>query len=209
MAATRAKTLSHPEVARAIEQDLIYALVTCLTGARVQEERASKCRHALIMSRFEEVLTEHLIISRPLSMQDLCELTGVAGRTLGWCCREFLGISPSRYILRRRLMEVRATLRNADPDMVNVTEVARRHGFTQLGRFAGAYRAVFGESPSTTLNASRKYVFRTRKFSRKGVWRGSGGTQTYRYRVTNSVHRYYASAAIGYPLLPVVVQNSE
>jgi AraC-like DNA-binding protein len=43
------------------------------------------------------------------------------------------------------------TLRNADPDIVNVTEVARRYGFTQLGRFAGVYRAVFGESPSTTL----------------------------------------------------------
>jgi AraC-like DNA-binding protein len=48
-------------------------------------------------------------------------------------------------------MQVRGALRNADPDMVTVTEIARRYGFTQFGRFAGAYRAVFGESPSTTL----------------------------------------------------------
>ena len=149
LAETKPKNLWHPEVARAIEQDLIYALLTCLTAARVREERASKRHHALIMSRFEEVLTEHL--TRPLSVPNLCELTGVVGRTLGWCCREFLGISPSRYMLRRRLMQVRGALRNADPDMVTVTEIARRYGFTQFGRFAGAYRAVFGESPSTTL----------------------------------------------------------
>jgi hypothetical protein len=31
----------------------------------------------------------------------------------------------------------------------------------------------------------------------------------YRYRVTNGVHRYYASAAIGYPGVPVVIQDSD
>jgi len=34
---------------------------------------------------------------------------------------------------------------------VNVAEVARRFGFAELGRFAGTYRATFGETPSTTL----------------------------------------------------------
>ena len=32
-----------------------------------------------------------------------------------------------------------------------VAEVADRFGFTHLGRFAGTYRATFGEAPSTTL----------------------------------------------------------
>jgi AraC-like DNA-binding protein len=46
---------------------------------------------------------------------------------------------------------VREALRHADPAKANVSDIARRNGFPQLGRFAAQYRAVFGEAPSTTL----------------------------------------------------------
>jgi len=75
----------------------------------------------------------------------------VSDRTLRSSCAEFLGMSPTQYVLLRRLKEVRRVLRDADPDMVNVREVAHRFGFAELGRFAGRYRATFGETPSTTL----------------------------------------------------------
>lgn len=149
LAETRPKILAHPEVARAIEQDLIHALVTCLTATKVKEDGTAIRHHARIMIRFEEVLAEHL--GRPLRMPELCELIGVTDRTLRSCCAEFLGVSPRRYVLLRRLMQVRTALRDTDPKIVNVAELARRYGFTQPGRFAGAYQAVFGETPSTTL----------------------------------------------------------
>jgi len=149
LAETRPRILAHPEVARAVEQGLIHALVTCLTAAKVDEHGTAKRHHARIMIRFEEVLAEHL--SRPLHMPDLCELIGVTDRTLRSCCAEFLGISPSQYVLLRRLKQVRIALRDADPDTANVAELARRFGFTEPGRFAGVYRAAFGETPSTTL----------------------------------------------------------
>jgi transcriptional regulator GlxA family with amidase domain len=101
------------------------------------------------MIRFEEVLAEHL--SQRLHMPELCELIGVTDRTLRSCCGEFLGISPSRYVMLRRLKQVNLALRNADASMANVAELARHFGFTELGRFAGAYQAIFGEDPSTTL----------------------------------------------------------
>jgi hypothetical protein len=31
----------------------------------------------------------------------------------------------------------------------------------------------------------------------------------YRYRVTNGVHRYYASAAVGYTRLPILIQETD
>jgi transcriptional regulator GlxA family with amidase domain len=60
-------------------------------------------------------------------------------------------MSPARYVLLRRLKEVRRALRDADPDLVKVAEVAHRFCFTELGRFGGTYQATFGEAPSTTL----------------------------------------------------------
>ena len=54
-------------------------------------------------------------------------------------------------VRRLRLDGVRAELIRADPWQVSVSEVAYRWGFTHLGRFAGAYRARYGESPSQTL----------------------------------------------------------
>ena len=80
---------------------------------------------------------------------------GVPERTLRACCTEFLGMSPSRYHLLRRLNLARSALRRADPETTSVAEIARNHQFLELGRFAVAYRTVFGEVPSSTLRSRR------------------------------------------------------
>jgi AraC-like DNA-binding protein len=149
LAETKPKLLAHTEVARAIEQDLIQTLVACLTAASVQADGRTKGRHASIMIRFEEVLAEHL--SEPLLMTELCELTGVTERTLRSCCAEFLGMSPVRYVLLRRLRRARVALRDAAPDGANLLELLRGLGFAELGLFEAAYGAAFGETPLTTL----------------------------------------------------------
>jgi len=160
LAETKPKLLAHPEVARAIEQDLILALVTCLTAAKVVEDGAARRHHTRIMVRFEEVLADHP--NRQLHLPELCALIGVSERTLRSCCAEFLGISPSRYMLLRRLQAARIALRDGDPTAANVAEIARGRGFTELGRFAVAYRTAFGEPPSTTLRrAPGLGIFRT------------------------------------------------
>jgi AraC-like DNA-binding protein len=68
-------------------------------------------------------------------------------------------MNPTTYGRLRRLNLVRATLRRADPATVTVAEVARRYGFSELGRFATTYRSVFGEVPSTTLRTGRSTNF--------------------------------------------------
>src|SRR6516225_221333 len=66
VAETKSKILSHSEVAQAMEQGLIEALVTCLTTASGRTGGYARRHHARIMVRFEEVLAEHL--GRPLRM---------------------------------------------------------------------------------------------------------------------------------------------
>ena len=105
------------------------------------------------MIRLEEVLAEHL--GEPLPTTELCEPNGVTERTLRSCCAEFLGMSPIRYVLLRRLSRARVALRDADSDGANLLEFVRRFGFTELGRFEAAYRAAFGAL--TTLQRAPGY----------------------------------------------------
>ena len=149
LAETKPKLLAHTEVARAIEQGLIQTLVACLTTTSMRADGAIKRRHASIMIRFEEVLAEHL--GEPLHMIELCELIGVTEWTLRSCCAEFLGMSPVRYVLLRRLARARVVLRDAASDGANLLELVRGLGFAELGLFEAAYGATFGETPLTTL----------------------------------------------------------
>ncbi len=149
LAETKPKLLAHTEVARAIEQGLIQTLVACLTAASMRTEGRTKRRHARIMIRFEEVLAERL--GEHLDMTELCERIAVTERTLRSCCAEFLGMSPIRYVLLRRLSRARVALRDADSDGANLLELVRGFGFAELERFQAAYQAAFSETPLATL----------------------------------------------------------
>lgn len=141
--------IEHPEIARALEQDMIHAIVHCLTADEADDNSRARHHHAALMVRFEETLGKR--IDRKLSMPKLCAEVGVAQRTLRMCCAEFLGVSPSRYFLLQRLNKARAELRRANPSKASVAEVARNHHFLELGRFSVTYRTTFGELPSVTL----------------------------------------------------------
>jgi AraC-like DNA-binding protein len=152
LAEKRHKLIANPEVARALEQELLHALVNCLTADDINGNLETRQHHADIMVRFEDELTTH--IGRQLSIPQLCADIGVPERTLRMCCAEFLGISPTRYFLLRRLNMARSALRCADPANASVAEIARSYQFQELGRFAVTYRSTFGEMPSATLRRS-------------------------------------------------------
>jgi AraC-like DNA-binding protein len=152
LAEARHDLITNPEVARALEQELLYALVRCLMADEVEKSKR-RGHHADIMVRFEDALAGHT--DPHLSVPALCATIGVPERTLRACCSEFLGMSPTRYHLLRRLNLARSSLQRADPDKTSVAEIARNHHFLEPGRFAVAYRSVFGEMPSTTLRHSR------------------------------------------------------
>jgi AraC-like DNA-binding protein len=149
LAETNDGSTGHPRIRQGLEQELCHAVVDCISANDNKQDLKNGERHADIMVRFEGAIA--IYAERQPSLAELCAAIGVAERTLRVCCAEFLGLSPTRYILLRRLNMARSALRRADPATATVAEIARSFQFSELGRFAVAYRRIFGEMPSITL----------------------------------------------------------
>jgi len=149
IARTTPTILSSPHAVRGLEAAIVEAMFACLAAANFPRDRLAWRRQSEILRRFQEVVEAHP--DEPLYLADICKAVAVNERTLLLCCQEHLGVSPKRFLMLRRLHRVRRDLRRLSPEAASVTDVATRHGFWELGRFAGYYQRTFGETPSVTL----------------------------------------------------------
>ena len=94
-------------------------------------------------------------LDRAITIADLVEATGVAGRSLFIHFKQFKGVSPMRYARNARLSKVHQALLRAEA-AASVTDIAMSLGFTHMGRFSVTYRRHFGESPSETLRGRKQ-----------------------------------------------------
>jgi AraC-like DNA-binding protein len=143
------EVLELPEVLRALENELIHVMVRCLADCAGIKTTTGGRRHAAIVARFEDFLAANP--DRPLYPTEICAALGVAERTLRASCEEHLGMGPIRFLNLRRMHLAHRALLHADPSKSTVTSMVTNHGFWELGRFSVAYRELFGESPSETL----------------------------------------------------------
>jgi AraC-like DNA-binding protein len=150
----RPDPLADDAAAHGLEQQLIHALIKCLSSATVHRETPAARRHRDLLARFEDLLAAGSL--RP--MADLAAGLGVSERLLRACCVVHLGMSPARYRQRHALQRVRRELRRADPAATTVAATAAQYGYADPGRFAARYRAVYGELPSATLRRSARGV---------------------------------------------------
>ena len=146
IAETHLDHIGHPEVARALDQDLIWAFVTCLTVGKSLDGPAAGRPQSELMARFEALLAarHHHLLRTP----DACRALGVSERTLRTSCSEVLGMSPDRYQRLRRLKLVRQELLRARPAEGSVAEVVGRYGFADFDDFVTEYRNAHSETPS-------------------------------------------------------------
>ena len=128
-------------------------MVDCLAGAEVEDDRAARRQHALILRRFNRAMQEQP--QQALYIPELCRSIGVSERTLRVCCEEQLGMSPKRFLLLRRMSLARQALREPSRRWFKVVPVAKGRGprgaewppgvkRTQRGRDLFAHRGIAG-----------------------------------------------------------------
>ncbi|NIJ04504.1 AraC family transcriptional regulator [Frigoribacterium faeni] len=93
----------------------------------------------------------HAYVDQAITSRDIAAAADMHPRTLQLQMSEHLGSSPTNYVRTVRLDRARLDLLAGEPGTTLVSEVARRWGFGNLGRFSAAYAARFGEYPRDTL----------------------------------------------------------
>lgn len=84
------------------------------------------------------------------SIERLSSDMGISARSLEREFKDQLGLSPKQAVLRYRFAKARKLLLT-DDSIEFVHQAAGQAGFSQIDRFAGQYRRLFGELPSETI----------------------------------------------------------
>jgi AraC family ethanolamine operon transcriptional activator len=140
--------VEHP--ARGIEQcelegNLVSAVVAALAAdARVPDAEGTGLS---VYRTAREFLRESM--GEPVSLADLCRIADASESTLRRAFRRQAGVSPTAFLRAQRLAHARRLLKGRL--VRSVSDAALQSGFTELGRFAGHYRTMFGELPSKTF----------------------------------------------------------
>jgi len=162
----RSRPVTDPEAAHGLEQQLIHLLVGCLSAKPPGSAAVTAHRAADVMARFEA-----LTRNQPeggLSMPRIKAALDVSDRFLRKCCAEHLGMSPLAYLRLYRMQLANLTLRQGAASIVRVADVAKRFGFHHLGRFAGIYRGLYGETPYETLQRAADRGLPDIRWSKRG-----------------------------------------
>jgi hypothetical protein len=98
----RSRALANDEALRGLEQQLIDALVECLSARSVDEETEAARQHRDILVRFEDLAKDQPV----LDIAETCGVLRVSERMLRRCCEEQLGMEPVDYAALRRARSV-------------------------------------------------------------------------------------------------------
>ncbi|MHA7777657.1 helix-turn-helix transcriptional regulator [Roseibium sp. M-1] len=105
--------------------------------------------HGRIVAKARAYIDAHL--HRPLTIEKIQENSGTSRRTLYRAFADILDETPQSYTRKLRLHRLRQDLAKRSERQCTIAIVANDWGVTELGRFAGWYRNLFGELPSETL----------------------------------------------------------
>lgn len=146
-----AAILSHPTAQKTIHSALLGHICDS-----VQTASDMPAPHLTYQARKAVVdRARHHVLSKPyepVTIAELCEVLHVSRRTIQYCFQEVLNTNPIQYLRTMRLNCVRRELRDRNPAVTQIQDIAARWGFWHLSHFARDYRIMFGELPSDTLH---------------------------------------------------------
>lgn len=138
----------------AVSQDEVDGLRAEFDGAFAAPARRVRAEGRAMRVASAAVAYLEAAQGRAVFSEEIAAAAGVSPRFVNQCFDAVFGMSVHRYLRLRRLAEARRRLM-AGGDGLLVKQVALDLGLWHFGRFARAYQAQFGETPSRTLGGGR------------------------------------------------------
>lgn len=133
-------------------RSLITALLHTMPSTFTEHPAGSSSTGAVTAPVRRAVAFIDAHLAEPIGVAEIAAAARLSPRGLQAAFRRALDTTPTAYLHTVRLAAAHTDLLQADPtDGATVAAIAARWGFAHRGRFAAAYRRVYGESPATTL----------------------------------------------------------
>ncbi|HEY2106556.1 MAG TPA: AraC family transcriptional regulator [Candidatus Binataceae bacterium] len=149
LSAIKAGSPDLPHVKHSIDRALCRMMVQMLLGEASEIRRAEIVRIQGVLKRVHYFMADHL--GGAVSLEQLCQATGVDRETLLSVFRNCLGLDPVQFLKVSRLNQVHRALRRADPAIIAVADIARAWGFSNRRAFTREFTQWFGKSPTEVL----------------------------------------------------------
>jgi len=138
-------------LSRSLRDCLLEIIVRTFDRKCAWDQVAPRHLNSMRITRVCEEYAESLRY-HDTSLANLCAAAGMSERRVRQAFYECYGMSPTAMLRIAALRRVRRSLLRGPPTRDTVSRAASDFGFWHLGRFAGQYRALFGESPSETVS---------------------------------------------------------
>jgi transcriptional regulator GlxA family with amidase domain len=150
-----------------LSNEIEHALLANLFAAIGNGDTSSRVVRPAISNSLDRIHSQAVAFFRmqdglDVNVEHLCRAIDATERSLLRAFHKFFGIGPAQYMKLRRLNRVHRELLAPDCKDATVTGVMTTCGVTEFGRFAGTYRALFGETPSETLKRKLETAGRMR-----------------------------------------------
>lgn len=126
--------------------ELILKSIANIAGELPKQQTASR---EIAFSNSLAYIHRHL--DQEITTSNICSVVEISERNLRYIFKDIIGLSPMKYVKFVKLNKVRKDIRNAKKN-IDIGTIAGKWGFSHAGRFAAAYKKLFGEYP----NESRK-----------------------------------------------------
>ena len=119
----------------------------------VYVEESQKLRQKFQIKKARDLL--HESIATPMSISELTKELSISERLLHHAFKLNYGMTPQKYLLALRMHHVKQVLLLSDPETTSISSVIEKYNFFHHSTFSQAYKQMFGELPSQTLQRSR------------------------------------------------------
>ena len=147
---------TEPVASMTLEQELALCLTRILEHSTMPSITRRVTRppvpRSRIIARTLALIDAHQ--GEPLFISDLCSAAEVSERTLRNIFHEYFGVGPMRLLKAIQLQNIRLALLRADPHRDKVTHIAAQYGVSDFSLFARNYKAMFGETASSTMRTA-------------------------------------------------------